>query len=97
MFRAETSFATAVAADVVERVVRRDPLTAAADLDGQLRFGVDVRRLGGRTIRSPGPISVFANLPKMQRLGGRVVAELGGVLGVVPPDANDLHAVILTI
>ena len=83
-----------VTAHVVEGVALGDPPAAGRDLDAQLGFRVHVRRLGRKHDRLARPISVFSNLPK--RSGdGRVVAELGGVLGVVAPDADDLHGPIL--
>ena len=81
---------------MVERVVERDPVPAAADLDRELGLGVHVRRLGREHDRLARADQRVLELPEEQRLGGRLVAQLGRVLGVVPADADDLHSGILT-
>ena len=86
----------AITADMVERIVDWNPVPAAPDLDRQLGLGVDVRRLRWDDDRVAGADQRVLELAEEQRLGGRLVTQFGCVLGVVPPDANDLHALILT-
>ena len=67
-----------------------------ADLDGQLGLGVDVGGLGREHDRRAGADQRVVELAEEQRLGRRVVAQFRGVLRIVPADADDLHAIILT-
>jgi hypothetical protein len=47
-----------------------------------------MRRLGRKHDRLARPDQRVLELAEEERRGGRVVAELGGVLGVVTPDAD---------
>ncbi len=85
-----------VTAHVVEGVALGDPPAAGPDLDAQLGFRVHVRRLGRKHDRLARPDQCVLELAEEERRCGRVVAELGGVLGVVASDADDLHGPILT-
>ena len=85
-----------VAAHVVESIAHCDPPAAGPDLDAQLGLSVHVRRLGGKHDRLVRSDQRVLELAEDERRRGRVVAELGGVLGVVAPDTDDLHGPILT-
>ena len=56
-----------------------------------LSFGVDMRRLTRQDDGVARADQRVLELAEKQRRGGRLVAELGRVLRVVAPDANDLH------
>ena len=83
---------TAVPAHMLERPRLRDPAAADADLDTELRFGVHMRRLWRDDDRFARADQRVLELAEEQRLGRRIVAELGGVLRIVSPYADDLHA-----
>ena len=72
-----------------------DPPPRTPDLDRELGLGIDMRRLERQHDRLAVADQGVLELAEEERLAGRVDAELGGMLGVVSTDANDLHAVIL--
>jgi len=71
-------------------------VSLAADLDRELGLRIDVSRLRRQDDRVPRPDQRVLELAEDERLGRRLVAELGCVLRIVPADADDLHEPILT-
>ena len=77
---------------VLQRAVRGDVLDDLADDDGELGLVVRrarVRRQDDRVVRAD---DGRVRLEEQQRRGRDLVAQLGGVVGVVAADADDLGA-----
>src|SRR5436190_17051131 len=87
----------AVAGDEVERVVLGDPAPGAADLDSELRLGVDVRRLRRDNDRLAAADQRVGELPEEERLRRRLPSRLPDVAQVVEAGAEDLHDAILAL
>ena len=72
--------------------LERDVLADPADHDGQLALVVHVLRLARQHDRVAGADHGGVRLEEHQRLGRRLAAHLGGVVGVVLADADHLAA-----
>ena len=74
-----------------------NPAPGAADLDSELRLGVDVRRLRREHDRLAAADQRVGELPEEERLRRRLPSRLPDVAQVVEAGAEDLHDAILAL